>query len=221
MVHTVGEGRTQSSSEAGKDDGGRDIGGGSMQMNRRVLAASREVRPFGEQPWYLARLLRSSGPLRWFRAVATTLATVTLTACHESPNGLDLNSNLVGGVTYRTTSLIIAESFPVQIGVTVELVNGSGTPQSVTFPDGCVVLMRVYDGGTDLVWDMGDAVGFTQTLVEVELAPGASEIFQSGLVSAATILGDSLSNGEYRITAYLRPGEVVELNAGTADLAIP
>jgi hypothetical protein len=37
-------------------------------------------------------------------------------------------------------------------------------------------------------------------------------------VGAATILGDSLPGGEYRITAYLRPGQVVELEAGRVDL---
>jgi len=40
-------------------------------------------------------------------------------------------------------------------------------------------------------------------------------------VSAATILGDSLPNGEYRITAYLRPEQIVELDAGMAHLAVP
>ena len=48
-----------------------------------------------------------------------------------------------------------------------------------------------------------------------------SEQFHTGLVSAATILGDSLPDGEYRITAYMRPGQVVELEAGMADLAVP
>ena len=158
---------------------------------------------------------------RCLTASASTLITMTLTACQGSLNGLDFGSELLGEITYRATSLIIAESFPVQIGVTVELLNESSSPQSVTFPDGCVVLMRAYDGGPDPVWDMGGVVGCTLALVEVDLAPGAREVFESGLVSAAAILGDSLPNGEYRISAYLRPGEVVELNAGRTDLAVP
>lgn len=52
------------------------------------------------------------------------------------------------------------------------------------------------------------------------LASGLRTI-TTGLVSAATILGDSLPDGEYRITAYMRPGQVVELEAGMADLAVP
>jgi hypothetical protein len=33
------------------------------------------------------------------------------------------------------------------------------------------------------------------------------------------LLGDSLPNREYRITAYSRPGQVVEIDAGPVDLA--
>ena len=144
------------------------------------------------------------------------MATVSVGACEGSLSDLD-----VSGVTYRVASLAIAESFPVQIGVTVEVVNGSTTLQSVTFPDGCVVLLRAYGGGTEPAWDMGGTVGCTQALVQVDLAAGESQEFQTGLVSARTILGDSLPNSEYRITAYLRPGQVVELDAGTVDLAVP
>ena len=50
---------------------------------------------------------------------------------------------------------------------------------------------------------------------------GKSEEFQTGLVSAQMILGEGLPNGNYRITVYLRPGQIVELDAGTADLAVP
>ena len=173
-----------------------------MGMNR-VTRESRRLKP--------SRLIE----------IGTILATASLAACQATLNGPEAGSHLIDGLTYRVTSLIIAESFPVQVGVTIQIVNGSTAPQSVTFPDGCVVLMRVYDGGADPVWDMGGAVACTLALVEVDLAPGDSEAFQTGLVSAATILGDSLPNGEYRITAYLRPGQTVELEAGRVDLAVP
>ena len=142
-------------------------------------------------------------------------------ACEVSSSGLDLPEQLIDGITYRVTGFVIAESFPIQIGITVELENESTTPQSVTFPDGCVVLMRAYDSGTEPVWDMGQTMACTLALVEVDLAPGQSEEFITGLVSAPSILGDSLPNGEYRITAYLRPGQIVELEAGMADLTVP
>ena len=58
--------------------------------------------------------------------------------------------------------------------------------------------------------------------MEIDLAPGEIEEYRIGLISAATILGDNLPDGEYRIAVYLRPnGQNVELEAGVADLAIP
>ena len=159
--------------------------------------------------------------LHWVGRLLTLLVTVTFAAYEVSSSGLDPPEQLIDGITYRVTGFVIAESFPVQLGITVELENESTTPQSVTFPDGCVVLMRAYDSGTEPVWDMGQTVACTLALVKVDLPPGQSEEFITGLVSAASILGDRLPNGEYRITAYLRPGQIVELEAGMADLAVP
>ncbi len=158
---------------------------------------------------------------RGLTAFWTLLVTTTFAACEVNSTAVDLPGQLIDGITYRVTGFVIAESFPVQLGITVELEIESTTPQSVTFPDGCVVLMRAYDSGTEPVWDMGQTVACTLALVGVDLAPGESEEFQTGLVSAATVLGDNLPNGEYRITAYLRPGQIVELEAGMADLAVP
>jgi hypothetical protein len=117
--------------------------------------------------------------------------------------------------------LLVAESFPVPIGVTVELRNLSTTPRPVVFPAGCVVLMRAYSDGIAPVWDMASGLACTLALVEVRLESGESRSFQSGLVSAATILEGGLAAGEYRITAYLRPAGIVEVEAGVVDLAIP
>ena len=164
------------------------------------------------------RVSRGLRPSRWPVVLGTLLSTATLAACQTSTTG---PSSLVGGLTYSVASFVVAESFPVQIGITVQIENTSATSRSVTFPDGCVVLMRAYGEGTEAAWDMGSAVGCTMALVQVDLAPGEIEEFQTGLVSAQTILGDDLPNGDYRITAYLRPGEIVELDAGTADLAVP
>ena len=160
---------------------------------------------------------RSQGS-RWLLVFGALLAISTFVACQESISGLD---NRIDGITYRVTSFTIAKSFPAQLGITVEIQNESTTSQSVTFPDGCVVLMRAYDGGTEPVWDEGRTAACTQALVQVSLAPGESAEFHTGMVSAATILGDSLPNGEYRISAYLRPGKIVERDAGRVDLAVP
>ena len=166
-------------------------------------------------------MTREGRALRGLAAFGMLLTAATVAACETSLSGLGPSEQVIDGITYRVTSLTIAESFPVQLAITVELENESTVPRSATFPDGCVVLMRAYDSGAEPVWDMGQTVACTLALVDVDLAPGESEQFQTGLVSAATILGDSLPNGEYRITAYLRPGLIVELEAGTAELAVP
>jgi hypothetical protein len=160
---------------------------------------------------------------RWAAVCSTLLATATLQACNDSVIGPELQSRLlVEGITYRVASFDIAESFPVQVGVTVQIQNESGTSQSVTFPDGCVLLMRAYDARGSLVWDLGHLVGCTQALVQVALSPGESREVRTGLISATTILGENLPDGEYRIAVYLQPnGQTVELDAGAADLAIP
>ena len=151
---------------------------------------------------------------------AALAATSVFAACDDSSTGLDGDGELVDGVLYRVKDLLIAESFPIQIGVTVELQNLSSTPRNVVFPDGCVVLMRAYADGIDPAWDMGAGRACTQALVEVRLEVGEIREFQTGLVSAATILEGGLAAGEYRITAYLRPADTVEIEAGSVDLAI-
>ena len=132
----------------------------------------------------MTRPVRAS---RGLTAFGTLVASATLAACQVSPSGLDLPDQVIDGITYRVTGFHIAESFPVQLGVTVEIENKSTTPRSVTFPDGCVVLMRAYDPGTEPVWDMSRTVACTLALIEVYLAPGESEEFSAGLVSAATV----------------------------------
>jgi hypothetical protein len=141
--------------------------------------------------------------------------------CDDGLTGPVGDGQVVDGVLYSVKDLLVAESFPVQIGVTVELRNLSSSPRNVVFPDGCVVLMRAYAGGTDPAWDMGAGQACTDALVEVRLEPGEIREFQTGLVSAATILEGGLAAGEYLITAYLRPASTVELEAGRVDLAIP
>ena len=167
------------------------------------------------------RVSRWVRPSRWLTAIGMLLATATFAACEESATGPDLRDQQIGGLTYRVTRFIVAKSFPAQLSTTVQIENESTTSKSVMFPDGCVVLMRAYAGDTNLAWDMGGSVGCTLALVQVDLAPGDSEEFQTGLVSAQTILGDSLPSGEYRITVYLRPRQIVELDVGMADLAVP
>ena len=98
-----------------------------------------------------------------------------------------------------------------------------GRLDEVTFPDGCVALLRAYRlGEPEPVWDQSGEQMCTMALVPVELAPGATQEVATPTASGYDILGEDLPDGEYRITIYLRPdGEVVEIDAGTTDLAIP
>lgn len=139
------------------------------------------------------------------------------------PGGNLTRSVVRDGIEYRAEVLVM-ESFPVQLSGRAFVTNRSAEPRTVTFPDGCVVLMRAYspEGGAP-VWDQASEVGCTMALVPIELEPGEERVLPTGNVSAYEILGTDLPDGPYRITVYLRPveAEVIDLEAGTVDLAIP
>ena len=124
------------------------------------------------------------------------------------------------GVEYRADVLVM-ESFPVQLAGRVTITNATGARVDLTFPDGCVALLRAYRGG-ERVWDQSSGIACTMALVQVALAPGESRTVQAPNVSAYEILGDELPDGDYEIRAYLRPdGGEVEISAGTVSLAVP
>jgi hypothetical protein len=126
------------------------------------------------------------------------------------------------GIEY-TGDVAVMESFPVQLRGRVTIANRSEETRTVTFPDGCVALLRAYrPGETEPVWDQAGEQACTMALVPVELAPGATQEVPTPTASGYDILGEDLPDGEYRITIYLRPDAgVVEIDAGTTDLAIP
>ena len=158
---------------------------------------------------------------RLSRATSGLLGAAVLAGCAGTVVGFDeqFEDVILEGLTYRVTQVAIAESFPIQIGVTVEVENATASEQSAVFPDGCVVLMRAHANGPTPVWDLATDRACTLALVEVDLVPGEVRRYETGLVSAAEILGDNLPSGEYRMTAYLRPdGQVVELEMGRIRL---
>lgn len=127
----------------------------------------------------------------------------------------------VGGVRY-TAETRIAETAPVTVYATARVENTSSTQQGVTFPDGCVVLLRAYRDPARTgapAWDQQQGAVCTMMLVQLSLAPGESREFVAG-ARADEILGDSLPAGRYYFTAVLRPdGQRVEVAAGEAELA--
>ena len=146
----------------------------------------------------------------------------------STPTPPDSGGNLAGsivrdGIEYRADVLVM-ESFPVQLSGRATIRNASSGQRTVTFPDGCVALMRAYrPQGGGPVWDQSHEIACTQALVPVELAPGEERVFPTPSASAYEILGSDLPDGDYRITVFLRPIDAgqVEIDAGTTDLAIP
>lgn len=154
------------------------------------------------------------------------IATVAVLGCAQSGDPQEPPNTIAAvvesGVTYSAETQIM-ESFPVQLATIVTATNTSGRTVDVTFPDGCVVLLRVYrdSARTQLAWDQADHVGCTMALVEWEIAPGSSETARAN-TDAARILGDDLPDGAYWLEAVLRPaGRTITIPAGSAELAIP
>jgi hypothetical protein len=140
------------------------------------------------------------------------------------PGGSRLAGSVVrDGIEYGAEVLVM-ESFPVQLSGRVTVRNTSSEARTVTFPDGCVALLRAYrvDGGGP-VWDQAGGLGCTMALVPVALGSGEEREIQTPTATAYDVLGSELPDGEYRIAVYLRPIGVaeVEVVAGTTDLAIP
>lgn len=158
-----------------------------------------------------------------FLAVAGATCGDQTSPTPPDPGG-DLSGAVVrDGIEYRAEVLVM-ESFPVQLSGRATVKNRTGGRRTVTFPDGCVALMRAYgpEGGGP-VWDQAHELACTMALVPVELAPGEERTLPTPSASAYEILGTDLPDGAYRITVYLRPvdGAVVEIDAGTTELAIP
>lgn len=120
----------------------------------------------------------------------------------------------------------LAEVAPSSPGLSarVTIANRRAEPVVLAFPDGCLALLRAYEGESDRlapVWDQRDAVACDPASASIELAPGERREVPVPPVDADQILGDTLPDGTYRLTAYLRPeGRVVEVEAGTVELAV-
>lgn len=160
------------------------------------------------------------------RRIVAMSAGVAVLGCGSSGDPQEPPSTIAAvvesGVMYSAETRIM-ESFPVQLATIVTATNTSTRTVDVTFPDGCVVLLRAYHDSarTRLAWDQAEHVGCTMALVQWSIAPGSSETARA-VTDAARILGDDLPDGEYWLEAVLRPdGRTVTLPAGSAELAIP
>lgn len=128
----------------------------------------------------------------------------------------------VAGVVYHA-DLLVMESFPVQLRSIVTAENSTGDTVTIEVPDGCTVLLRAYRDESrsgSPAWDQAGSAMCTMALRRTTLAPGESREFGSVTVGAGEILGDSLPDGRYYLSAVIRPnGQTVELAAGATELA--
>lgn len=119
--------------------------------------------------------------------------------------------------------IVVMESFPVQLRGSLTASNP--TEETVSFEvGGCPVFLRAYrsaNGGP--VWDQANGAVCTMILRTVTIEPGEAEVFRTGTVGAAEILGDDLPDGTYRTAVYLAlpPGGQHEFGTGDVQLAIP
>jgi hypothetical protein len=121
-----------------------------------------------------------------------------------------------------TAETAILESFPVQLATTVRVSNVGSRPAALEFSDGCPVLLRAYRTAARTyppVWDQERDTFCTQALQLFTLEPGNTKEF-TVRTDARQILGDSLPNGDYFLTAVVRKtGWPLELDAGQVELA--
>ncbi len=121
-----------------------------------------------------------------------------------------------------TAETAIMESFPVQLATSVTVVNIGSRPAALEFSDGCPVLLRAYhtpDRSGEPAWDQERDTFCTLAIQRITIDSGESRSF-SVRTDARQILGDSLPNGRYFLTAVLRKtGWPLELEAGAVDLA--
>ena len=156
----------------------------------------------------------------------TPALAVLLTACSaggDSVTDAPADSRIVDGIVYSAETAI-AESFPVQLYVTVTASNSAGNAAQLVFPDGCVVTLRAYDNAErngEPAWDQTRDLACTMA-IEERTVPGGGALELRAASDARDVLGDSLPDGRYWLSAVLRPnGERVEVPAGSADLAVP
>lgn len=158
---------------------------------------------------------------------ALMVASLTLSACSTDseddvtpePTATEV---VVNGIAYRLESRV-AETFPVTLYADLTMENVADQAVEVTFPDACVLLLRAYrsdDRTAEPAWDQQRGAMCAQALVRHRLSPGETE--QHGTrVDAGEILGDSLPDGRYYLTAFIRPdGREVEIDAGSVELAV-
>lgn len=117
-------------------------------------------------------------------------------------------------------SLEVAQSSPQRFEGEVRVTNRGTTSETLVFPDGCPVRLRVYDvEGSRVapVWEGPEIC--PDGPVALPIAPGETGILSIPPTGAPDILREELPDGEYRITVWLAPDDrIIEIEAGEVEL---
>jgi hypothetical protein len=159
------------------------------------------------------------------RRLASLAFAVTLAGCISSvaPDNPPSSAAVVQGEIEYTADTAILESFPVQLHTTVRMRNRSRSSVQLRFGGGCPVQIRAYrnEARTELAWDQGRVIACTKEIQIADL-PAGDTIQRTARTNAREILGDSLPDGRYFLSAYVMiVGAPLLVPAGAADLAVP
>jgi hypothetical protein len=162
-------------------------------------------------------------------AALVTACTAAGSPDSETPQpGLDApaageTARATAAALHYTADLRVMESFPVQLDARMQVHNPTTWNATLELPGGCPLLLSAYRDAarTDLAWDQGHAIVCTQQLQIVDLAPSAQQEFTSRS-DARAILGDSLPDGTYHMSARLVVNDtVITRTVGAVQLAVP
>ena len=158
--------------------------------------------------------------------LAPFLASMVLAGCagavDPDPDAPTSAAVVQGEIGFRADTQIM-ESFPVQLRTTVVMVNRAKGTTRLDLASGCPVQLRVYrnEERTRLAWDQGRVIACTQQIQTLQLAPSDTAQRSAGS-NAREILGDSLPDGRYWLSAYVQVvGAPLLVPAGAADLGVP
>lgn len=124
---------------------------------------------------------------------------------------------------HYTADLRVMESFPVQLGARMQVHNPLDRTAALEAPGGCPLHILAWrdSARTQLAWDQGHAIACTLQIQLIELAPNQQHEFTAA-TNAREILGDSLPDGLYYMTARLAVNDTMIMRpVGSVQLAVP
>lgn len=151
------------------------------------------------------------------------LALLACSSTEDAVTDAPASSRNVGGIEYSAETLVM-ESFPVQLATIVTARNTTVADVELQFGDPCVVRLRAYTSEArsgEPAWDQDRIMGCIAVIFADTIPAGDTAQYRARS-DGYEILGDSLPDGRYWLSAVLDPeGERIELPAGVVDLGVP